>query len=162
SANVERFVVPSRFVIDKLVEWGWDRDRFVHIPNFVETARFEPRGTPGRSFLYFGRVSPEKGLDTLIRAGALARVPVTIVGAGAEREALERLAADVGADATFLGHQTGEALHDAIRSARAVVLPSTWYENAPLSVLEAYALHRPVIGSDIGGIPELIRDGETG
>jgi len=161
-SNVARFVVPSRFVIDKLVAWGWERDRFVHIPNFVETAQFDPRGAPGRGFLYFGRLSPEKGLDTLIRAAALARRPVTIVGAGSERESLERLAADLGADATFLGHRTGEALHDAIRACRAVVLPSTWYENAPMSVLEAYALCRPVIGSAIGGIPELIRENETG
>ena len=67
------------------------------------------------------------------------------------------LAAEVGADVEFLGFLTGAALHDAIRSARAVVLPSEWYENAPMSVLEAYALGKPVIGARIGGIPELVR-----
>jgi glycosyltransferase involved in cell wall biosynthesis len=68
----------------------------------------------------------------------------------------------VGADVRFHGYLTGPALHDAVRSARAVVLPSEWYENAPMSVLEAYALGKPLIGADIGGIPELIRPGITG
>ena len=68
----------------------------------------------------------------------------------------------LGAEVEFLGYRTGEALHEAIRSARAVVLPSEWYENAPMSVLEAYALGKPVIGARIGGIPELIRENETG
>jgi glycosyltransferase involved in cell wall biosynthesis len=57
---------------------------------------------------------------------------------------------------------TGEPLRAAIASARAVVVPSEWYENAPLSVMEASALERPIIGANIGGIPELIREGETG
>jgi glycosyltransferase involved in cell wall biosynthesis len=67
-----------------------------------------------------------------------------------------------GADVRFAGFLAGEALHAAIRAARAVVLPSECYENAPLAVLEAYALGKPVIGSALGGIPELIRPGETG
>jgi glycosyltransferase involved in cell wall biosynthesis len=62
----------------------------------------------------------------------------------------------------FAGYLSGAALHAAIAAARAVVVPSEWYENAPLSVLETSALARPVIGADIGGIPELIRAGETG
>lgn len=157
-SNVSRFVVPSRFVIDKLVEWGWSRDRFVHIPNFIQTERFMVGKAPGSGFLYFGRLSAEKGVDTLIRAGALSGQPVIIVGEGAERENLERLAAQLDADVRFLGYLTGAPLHDAIRAARAVVLPSTWYENAPMSVLESLALGRPVIGSAIGGIAELIGD----
>ncbi len=161
-ANIARFVVPSQFTLGKLVEWGWRRERFVHIPNFVETGHVRPGGTPGRGFLYFGRLSSEKGIDTLIRAAALSRQPVAIAGSGPEREDLERLAAELGAEVTFLGYRTGEPLNEAIRAARAIVVPSTCYENAPLSILEAYALGRPVIGSDIGGIPELIREGETG
>jgi glycosyltransferase involved in cell wall biosynthesis len=63
---------------------------------------------------------------------------------------------------SFTGHLSGEALHAAIGRARAVVMPSELYENAPISVLEAYALGKPVIGARIGGIPELVREGETG
>jgi len=159
---VSRFVVPSRFYIDKFVEWNMPRSLFRHVPNFVDVDRFQPNFEPGKAFLYFGRVSPEKGLTTLVRAAAVAKCPVWIAGTGAQEEELRRLAADVGADVKFLGYLSGSALHEAIRSARAVVLPSEWYENGPMSVLEAYALGKPVIGARIGGIPELIRDGETG
>jgi glycosyltransferase involved in cell wall biosynthesis len=75
---------------------------------------------------------------------------------------MRELAARLGANVTFLGHMSGTALRDAVRNARAVVLPSEWYENAPVSVLEAYACGKPVIGARIGGIPELVRENETG
>lgn len=162
AGTVDRFVVPSRFYIDKLVEWGWDRDRFVHIPNFVDVERVRPRGGVGEGFAYFGRLSREKGLDTLIRAGAEARQPVTLIGTGPMEAELRELAEALGADVRFLGYRTGAALHEAVSASRAVVVPSTWYENAPVSLMEAYALGRPVIGARVGGIPELIRDGETG
>lgn len=160
--NVDRFIVPSRFYIDKLVEWGWPRERFVHIPNFVNVDEFRPSHASGEGFLYVGRLSPEKGLDILLRAGAAAGQPVSLVGTGSEEPRLRSLAAETGGDVRFLGYLTGEALHDAIRASRAVVLPSTWYENAPISLMEAYALGRPVIGTRIGGIPEMIRDEVTG
>ncbi len=66
------------------------------------------------------------------------------------------------ADVRFLGHLKGDALHAAVRSSRATVLPAVWYENAPISVLESYALAKPVIGADIGGLPELIQHDHTG
>lgn len=160
--HVDRFVVPSRFYLEKLVEWGWPRERFTHVPNFVDAAHLQPRGEPGEPFVFFGRLGPEKGLSTFIRALALAGAKGWIVGTGPEEERLRQLAAQTGAEVEFLGYRTGEALFDAIRGARAMVLPSEWYENAPMSVMEAYALERPVIGAAIGGIPELIREGETG
>jgi glycosyltransferase involved in cell wall biosynthesis len=160
--NVDVFVVPSRFYIEKLSEWGIDRRRFTHIPNFVAVDELEPRYEPGGRFVYFGRLSREKGLVTLVRAASAARVGLTLIGTGPEAENLEALAKAEGADVRFAGFLAGEALHEAIRAARAVVLPSEWYENAPLSVLEAYALGKPVIGSSLGGIPELVRPGETG
>ncbi len=162
SGTVDKFVVPSRFYIEKLVEWGWRRERFVHVPNFVDTAALRPAPGAGQGFVYFGRLSPEKGVGTLIRAVALARLPLTLVGTGPAEAELRALADSLGAEVRFLGFRSGDALHDAVRSARAVVVPSVWYENAPVSVLEAYALGKPVIGSNIGGIPELIREGETG
>ena len=85
-----------------------------------------------------------------------------VVGTGPELEKLRMLTAKLKADVTFLGYLTGEQLHEVVRGARAVVLPSEWYENAPMSVLEGYALGKPVIGARIGGIPELIRENETG
>lgn len=160
--NVDAFVVPSRFYIDKLVEWGLPEEKFFHIPNFVFPERYRPEYNPGGAFVYFGRLSTEKGLTTLIRAAAKAGTPVRIIGTGPKLNELEALARTLCADVAFLGYLTGEALHEQIRSARAVVLPSEWYENAPMSVLEAYALGKPVIGARIGGIPEQVEEGQTG
>jgi glycosyltransferase involved in cell wall biosynthesis len=162
SRDVDRFVTPSKFFIEKFVEWGWERERFTYIPNFVDTRQFEPRGDVGTAFVYLGRLLFDKGLGTFIRAIAQAGVKGWIVGTGPEEQHLRDLATELNADVEFLGYKTGEAMADTIRHARAMVLPSELYENAPMSVLEAYALERPVIGADIGGIPELIRVGETG
>lgn len=159
---VDRFVAPSRFLIDKFVEWGWHADRFVHIPNFVDATRHSPEFSAGEPFIYFGRLSHEKGLATLIRACARVRVPLWLVGDGPEEPKLRVLAEAVGAKVEFYGFRTGNDLWSLVRLARAVVLPSECYENAPISILEAYSLGKPVIGARIGGIPELVRECETG
>lgn len=161
-ANVTRFVVPSRFVLETLVKWGWSRDRFAYIPNFVDLDRFKPNAPIGRRFVYVGRLDSLKGIATLITAAAKARQPLTVAGAGPDEARLRSLATGLGADVDFRGHLTKDALVDVIETARAVVIPSEVNENAPLSVLEAYAAGRPVIGSRIAGIPELIREGATG
>jgi len=159
---VNCFVVPSRFYIEKFVEWGLPREKFRHVPNFVDVKGLVPEYQPGDAFVYVGRLSREKGLATLIRAVAASRSRLLLAGTGPQTAELQALAAHLQADVNFLGYLTGQPLHDAIRSARAVVLPSEWYENAPLSVLEAYSMGKPVIGARIGGIPELIRENETG
>lgn len=160
--NVDRFVVPSRFYMNKLSEWGFDRSKFVHVPNFVDTARFRPHYDPGSRFVYFGRLSNEKGVATLLRAAVRAGIALDIVGAGPAEHELRELAQGSGTDVVFHGHQSGEALHSRIAQARAVVVPSEWYENAPLSVLEACALGKPIIAADIGGLPELVTHEESG
>jgi glycosyltransferase involved in cell wall biosynthesis len=148
--------------LDKLIQWGWSPDKFIHIPNFVALEQYNPCFDTGDAFLYFGRLSREKGLATLIRAAAIVGTPLRIAGTGPDEKVLKDLAVSLDAKVEFLGYLSGSALHAAICSARAVVLPSEWYENAPMSILESYALGKPVIGADIGGIPELIRDQETG
>jgi glycosyltransferase involved in cell wall biosynthesis len=160
--HVDRFIVPSQFYLDKFVEWGWPRDKFRYIPNFVDTAVDAADTPPGAAFLYVGRLAPEKGVGTFVRAVAEAGVTGWIVGTGPEDAMLRALAQELGASIQFFGHRSGEELNNLVRAARAVVVPSEWYENAPLSVLEAYALQKPVIGARIGGIPELVQEGRTG
>jgi len=160
--HVSRVVAPSRFYVEKLVEWGWPREQLCYIPNYVDAAVFEPQYEPGDYLLYFGRLAPEKGVATLLRAAAQSGVALKLAGTGPEDEALRRLAAELGVDAQFLGFQSGAALHALIRGARAVVLPSEWYENAPMSVLESFAFGKPVLGAQIGGIPEMIEAGLSG
>ncbi|HVO45942.1 MAG TPA: glycosyltransferase family 4 protein, partial [Steroidobacteraceae bacterium] len=162
SRCVDALIVPSRFYLEKFVEWGLPRSHFRYVPNFIDVQRYEPAYTAGRGFAYLGRLTRQKGVATLIRAAAQVRQPLVVAGTGPEMNALRGLAASLNADVTFTGHISGQALHDVVRAARAVVLPSEWYENAPVSLLEAYALGKPVIGARIGGIPELIRENQTG
>lgn len=162
TGNVDKFIVPSQFYADKLVEWGMDRAKISYIPNAIDVSRFSPTQSAGSGFVYVGRLVAEKGVHTLLQAAGQAGVPLTIVGEGPEKEALQELAKKSGTDVSFAGYLSGDQLHAAIRNARAVVLPSEWYENAPISVLEAFAFGVPVIGADIGGIPEMIEDGVTG
>ncbi len=158
--NVDCFVVPSRFYLRKLSEWGFPPGRFEYVPNFVATDTVAPNYEPGKRFVYFGRLSAEKGIATLLRAAAAAGVGVDVIGTGPQERELRALAD--GQDVRFLGFQTGAKLNAAVAAARAVVAPSEWYENAPLAVLEAAALGKPLIVSDAGGLPELVVDGETG
>lgn len=160
--HVDRFVVPSKFYLEKLVEWGWPRQKLVHIPNFVELEGGTHECSKKDYVLFAGRLAPEKGLDTLIRASAESGVKTLIAGSGPEEAALKSLAAKLSAPVEFLGFVEGAALFGLIGSARALALPSVWYENAPISVLEAYQCGTPVIGADIGGIPEMILDGSSG
>jgi len=160
--NLDRVVAPSLFYKQKLMEWGWPEQQLAYIPNYVDAFAYTPRFEPGDYFFYFGRLAIEKGVATLIRAAAQAKVKLRIAGTGPEGDALKALAAELGGDIEFLGFVSGEPLWKWVREARAIVLPSEWYENAPMSVLEAYACGKPVIGARIGGIPEMVREGETG
>ena len=160
--TLDCLIAPSRFYRDKLVEWGWDASRIAYIPNFVDAEQFTPWCNEGNYFVYAGRLAPEKGLGTLIRAAALAHQRLVLVGAGPEEAALRQLAFELDADIVFAGHMAKPELKQLIGESRALVLASEWYENAPISVLEAYALGRPVIGTRIGGIPELIVHNKTG
>lgn len=160
--NIDMFILPSKFFLNKFTEWGWEPNRFTHVPNFVDTDILKPNYQPGKYFVFLGRLSKEKGIKTLISAANEANVELKIIGSGPLDEELKILASSLGTNVTFLGYQAGEALYNTIRNARALVLPSECYENAPICIMESYALGKPVIGANIGGIPELIKEGETG
>lgn len=159
--NLERIVVPSRFYLEKLRQWGWNARQMVFIPNYVKSESFDPKYAAGSYFLFFGRLSREKGVHTLIEAARIANVPLRIVGSGPQEAEIAELASRIG-NVQLLGRLGGQALWDAVRGARAVVLPSEWFENAPMSILEAYSSGKPVIGARIGGIPEMVVEGLTG
>ena len=168
--NVDIFISPSLFLKNKLTEMGFQKE-IVHLPNFIDTEKFKmlDGGENGQknSVVYFGRLSPEKGLFTLIKAAKLlktnGKVEVKIIGDGPIRGDIEEKVKSDGINSVrFLGYLKGEALYKEIKKCLAVVLPSEWYENNPMSVLEAFALGKPVIGASIGGIPELVKDNITG
>jgi glycosyltransferase involved in cell wall biosynthesis len=158
---LDKIIVPSVFYMNKLVEWGWDRESIEYIPNYIDVEKYTPQFNPGKYVLYFGRLSAEKGVDTLIRAAVESGVELKIAGTGPSEIELKKLANDH-SNIQFLGYVSGDNLWSLVRESRVVVLPSEWYENAPISLLEAYACGKPVIGARIGGVPELVKDGETG
>ncbi len=160
--HVDTIVVPSRFFEQKFIEWGWPANKFAHIANWVDAGQFTPAFEPGEHFLYFGRIDATKGIETLIRASAQAGVALKIAGRGPLESSARELAQSLNHPVEFLGFRSGDDLHEQIRAARAVVLPAEWYENAPNSVLEAFAMGKPVIGSEIGGIPEMVQTGVNG
>jgi glycosyltransferase involved in cell wall biosynthesis len=166
-ANVDAFVVPCDFMRRQLVQGGFNEDR-IHVirsPAVSETA--QAAGAGRRSILYFGRISPEKGLDTLIEAwGRLADAPELILAGRSydgEQERLEKLVPPAGRNRiTFAGFQDAHRLGKLIDEALLTVVPSRWYDNAPLSVHESFLHATPVVAARIGGIPEQVQDGVTG
>jgi len=162
-SRVDRFIAPSRFLERKMVEGGIDREKIEWLPNFVYAGEHDA-GPEGDYYLYIGRLSREKGIDVLIRAAArLGRGRLLILGDGPERETLERLAAESGAvGIEFLGRRPASEVKAILGAARFVVLPSRWYENLPFSIMEALAAGKPVVASDIGGVPEMVDDGVNG
>jgi glycosyltransferase involved in cell wall biosynthesis len=146
--------------MQKFIEWGYPAELFEYVPNFISADSFQARYAPGKRYVYFGRLGHEKGIGTLIRAAIEAKVGLDIIGVGSMEPELRTFAAD--GDVRFLGFLAGEKLRAAVASARAVVVPSEWYENAPLAALEAAALGKPLIVARIGGLPELVVDNESG
>jgi len=162
--SVDIFIAPSRFLKAKLEEMGFS-GQIEYIPNFLDQNAFRPEYKwEKRTIVYFGRLSHEKGLFTLIEAMvAISDVTLEIIGDGPIKADLEVFVAGKSVkNVVFTGFVAGEELKDRIRKSMFVVIASEWDENNPLSVLEAFALGKPVIGSRIGGIPEMIKDGWTG
>lgn len=162
--NINVFISPSRFLKDKIDDWKVVNNRIVHLPNFISLKGLEPQYESGDYLLYFGRISREKGLLTLIKAiGELKHVNLKIVGHGPMlNEVRDLTKAKNWSNITYLDHQDFDQLKELIRQARIVVLPSEWYENMPYTILESFALGKPVIGANLGGIPELVVPNQTG
>jgi glycosyltransferase involved in cell wall biosynthesis len=139
-------------------------DRMRLLNHFIDAGPIAVKDGAGAGFVFAGRLSAEKGVDVLIKAaGQLPGVSVEILGDGPARPELERLAAQVAPGRVhFRGRVGKDSVHSAMRSALAVVVPSRWYENQPMTILEAFACGAPVIGSRLGGIPELVTDGVNG
>lgn len=162
--GVQRFICPSRFLEGKMRQGGLYPDRLRHLPYVVDIPDEPAPDNPTGPFVYAGRLADQKAVDVLIDAVAL--VPgarVDIAGEGPERAVLEQRAAAVApSQVRFLGHLDRAGVARTMEGARAIVLPSRWYENQPMVILEAMALGLPVIGTDLGGIPEELGGGAAG
>lgn len=158
---ISSFLCPSRFLEMLLMRSGVDVNRVMYHPNAVDPDVYMP-AYEGQYVLYAGRLSQEKGLSTLLDAIAGTGIPLKIAGAGPMQQVVGKLAADAPGSITLEGYCDTARLRDLYRNAAFIVVPSEWYENAPMSVLEAFAYGKPVVATRIGGIPELVVDGVTG
>ncbi len=154
---IDTIICCSKFMKTKLDSNPLFAKKTVALHNFIEDIPWVDVAKEDY-IVYFGRYSEEKGVRTLIEAAR--RLPeVNFIFAG--KGPLESLLDGID-NIKNVGFRSGDELADLVRKAKASVYPSEWYENCPFSVMESQLYGTPVIGADIGGIPELIRVNETG
>lgn len=155
---VDKFICPSKFYMKKLNEFGIDKNKLVYVPNFIDESEYKYDTQEENYFLYVGRLIEEKGIDMLIEAMKnVAESTLVIVGTGPlEEEIHEKINNYNIKNIKMIGFLNKEKVRELLYKCRFVVIPSIWYENCPMAVLEAMACGKPVIGSNLGGIPELV------
>lgn len=155
--NIDSIICCSDFLKRKMDSNPIFIKKTVMMHNFTD--KIEWKKTVKKDYvLYFGRYSEEKGIKTLIEVCRhLPEIQFVFAGSGPLEESIGKVN-----NIKNVGFQTGKALEQLIREARFSVYPSEWYENCPFSVMESQMYGTPVLGADIGGIPELIKEGETG
>lgn len=158
-ANTDLFICPSSFMKRKMEQAGFPSEKLVWLCNFmdVEKCGLQDCSDRGDYYCYVGRLSKEKGIATL--AGVAASLPfrLLVLGDGPVREELPSAS-----NIEYLGRKDWAEIKDIVGHARFMVIPSEWFENNPLSVIESLCLGTPVLGAEIGGIPELIEPGVSG
>lgn len=155
----DAFICPSRFMLSKMEQGGFSSEKLHYLCNFFEAdTDGAPEVTPREDYYCFvGRLSSEKGISRLVEVAGRLPWKLVVAGDGPLREKLP-----VAPNIVYTGRLDAASVHRTVCRARFMVLPSEWYENNPLSAIEALCLGTPVLGADIGGIPELIDAGRTG
>lgn len=156
-SKVTRFIALTDFAKEQFIKAGLPAERIVVKPNFSEGSA--PSVQPREGVLYVGRLSPEKGVETLVRAWANVNDTLTIVGDGPLRQHLEDIA---GPNVQFTGRLGPAEVARALTRARLLVVPSVWFENFPMTVVEGMAAATPILASNIGALATIIDDGVTG
>lgn len=164
-ACTDVFICPSQFMADKMVQGGFSKSKMRTLCNFIDVEKCKYASTDGMDntdpvvlpkkedyYCFIGRLSHEKGAKTLIEAANQLPYKLVIIGGGPLMEELKSVAHT---NIKFVGFKQWDDIKQLVGKARFSVIPSEWYENNPLSVIEAQCLGTPVLGANIGGIPEL-------
>ena len=158
--NTDVFVCPSKFMATKMTQGDFDSKKLVPLCNFIDVDKCKiDNRQKGDYYCYVGRLSHEKGVQTLIEAANKLPYKLVVIGGGPLMDECKTKAKD---NIEFVGFKQWNGIKTLVSGARFSVIPSEWYENNPLSVIEAECLGTPVLGARIGGIPELIDEGKTG
>ena len=162
--NVDLFHVPSRFMGQKMHEGGVGNGKTRHLFYTIKMDKFQPIYENKGYMLYLGRLSEEKGLRTLLAAmKKMPGVQLAVVGDGPmEHELHTYVGRHDLRNVKFFGKKSGEELQSLLTQCNFLVVPSEWHDNSPLVIYEAFAYGKPVVCSRLGGMPELVDDGETG
>jgi len=163
--KIDKFIAPSNFIKNKFIEFGIDGGRIEVIENFTEMMPDSSAQEMEDYLLFFGRLSKEKGVNVLLDAmNEIDDVKLKIAGDGPDKANYELKIKNykLGTRVEFVGEKSGEELSELVRKAKAIVVPSVWYENMPMNILEAVAMGKVVIASRVGGIQEIIEDKENG
>jgi len=158
---IDRYIFVSDFAKKKHIEFEYDtKSKMSRVYNFMPNIdEIKPQKAKGDYMLYLGRLSREKGVSTLIEAQKKMNFKLKVAGTG---PLLENYQTNEDENVQFLGFQSGENLINLIQRASFIIVPSEWYENNPMSIIESYAYGKPVIGANIGGIPEIVQNNQTG
>lgn len=158
--QVDHFFVLSQFSKEKFIRGGLSPQKITVKPNFAfESAAFQIRPSYREKFLYVGRLSEEKGIQTLLRAWKHLPYSLKVVGEGPLKE---WCAQNASPNVELYGPLPSEQVRNLMQASDALIVPSECFENFPLVIAEAYALGLPVIGSKTGALAELIENGKTG
>ena len=155
------FICPSNFLAGKMIQGGFNRDKMVTLCNFIDVEKTKKENYDKENhYCYIGRLAETKGIKTLVEAAKQLPFQLKVVGDGPLSEELRKN--NKSGNIEFLGHKNWDELKEIVGKARFSVIPSECYENNPLSVIESKCLGTPVLGTNIGGIPELVESENTG
>lgn len=159
---VDAYISLTEFAKSKFVESGINAEKIQIKSNFVEDSGYSLNSV-GEYIVYVGRLSKEKGVETLFAAAKNCQhIPIKVIGDGELRSKLETISIQHQLNVEFLGYQTKDKVLSQIKNSRFVVIPSECYEGFPVTIAEAFSCAKPVIGSDIGSLKEIISNGTNG
>lgn len=161
---IDVFHVPSRFLGDKLIEGGFSKDKIWHSFYTINIDDYPYHPASSDYIVFYGRLSEEKGVLTLLRAmQQLPEVKLYIVGGGPQEPVLREIVnREKLTNVRFWGNQGGDQLVRLVQNAKFTVVPSEWYDNSPLVIYESFSMGKPVIATTMGGMPELVDHGKNG